>query len=306
MRAELGRLYLRYGFNSKEVGADYNKIVIPAYNSALAIQQQLVREQPENQSFRADLGWTIIYSKLWWNDVSGVKVYQPQAIAIFEGLVRENPEDPFARSGLAWALGLDVAGVFPDDPEKMAKSERRLALLEQLVKEYPLSAEFRRDLANQLAWYPSAGESASDHVTELARVSRANELRAAVIAGLVQHDPAVLAPLHPRDSEAQLLRPSLLWAKIDLANGWQRQSLVLAQLKRWPEAISFADRSTALARDLLEPNPSVKFLATLLDSSFTNWVQMAEQAGDVAGAQAHRLEADNFWRSHPSIDRAGK
>ncbi|MGO8681130.1 MAG: protein kinase domain-containing protein [Limisphaerales bacterium] len=306
LRAELGRLYLRYGFNSKEVGADYNKVVIPAYNSALAIQQQLVREQPENRSFRADLGYTIIYSKLWWNDVSGVKVYQPQAIATFEGLVRENPEDPFARSGLVWALGLDVAGVLPDDPEKMAKSERRLALLEQLVKEYPLSAEFRRDLANQLAWYPSAGEGASDHVTELARVSRANELRAAVIAGLEQHDPAVLAPLHPRDSEAQLLRPSLLWAKIDLANGWQRQSLVLAQLKRWPEAVSFADRSTALARDLLEQNPSVKFLAALLDSSFTNWVQVAEQAGDVAGAQAHRLEADNFWRSHPSIDRAGK
>jgi tetratricopeptide (TPR) repeat protein len=254
--------------------------VIPAYSSALAIQQQLVKERPENPSFRADLGFTIIYSKLWWNDISEVKAYQPQAIAIFEGLVRENPEDPFARSGLVWALGLDVAGVLTDDPEKMAKSERRLALLEQLVKEHPLSAEFRRDLAN--------------------------ELRAAILAGLEQHDPAVLSPLRPRDSEAQLLRPSLLWTKIDLANGWQKQSQVLAQLKRWPEAVSFADRSTALARDLLEQNPSVKFLATLLDSSFTNWVQVAEQAGDMAGAQAHRLEADNFWRTHPSIVRAGK
>jgi serine/threonine protein kinase len=306
LRADLGRLYLRYGFNAKEIGADYNKVVIPAYNSALAIQQQLVKERPENPSFRADLGCTIIYSKLWWNDISEVKAYQPQAIAIFEGLVRENPEDPFARSGLVWALGLDVAGVLPDDPEKMAKSERRLALLEQLVNEYPLSAEFRRDLANQLAWYPNAGESATDHVAELARLSRANELRAAVLAGLEQHDPVVLSPLRPRDSEAQLLRPSLLWIKIDLANGWQKQSQVLAQLKRWPEAVSFADRSTALARDLLEQNPSVKFLATLLDSSFTNWVQVAEQAGDMDGAQAHRLEADNFWRTHPSIDRAGK
>ena len=107
LRAELGRLYLRYGFNSKEVGADYNKVVIPAYNSALAIQQQLVREQPENRSFRADLGYTIIYSKLWWNDVSGVKVYQPQAIATFEGLVRENPERillPAPVSFGPWAL----------------------------------------------------------------------------------------------------------------------------------------------------------------------------------------------------------
>jgi serine/threonine protein kinase len=306
LRAELGRLYLRYGFNAKEVSADYHQVVVPAYDSALAIQEQLVKEQPTNRAFRADLGYTIIYSKLWWNDTSGVQEYQPQAIAIFEGLMRENPQDPFARSGLVWALGLDVDGVLPDSPEKTARSERRLALLEQLVAEYPHSAEFRRDLANQLAWYPKAGELASDPAAALARVARANELRGAVAEAMVRNDPEVLSPLRPKDSEAQLLRPSQLWSKIDLTYGWQKQSQLLAQLKRWPEARDFADRSTAQARDLLLDNPSVEFLATLLDSSFTNWVQVAEQAGDLPGAQAHRLEADNFWRAHPAIHRGGK
>lgn len=306
LRAELGRLYLRYGFNAKEVSADYQKVVVPAYNSALAIQEQLVKEQPTNRAFRADLGYTIIYSKLWWNDTSGVQEYQPQAIAIFEGLMRENPQDPFARLGLVWALGLDDDGVLPDSPEKTVRSERRLTLLEQLVAEYPRSAEFRRDLANQIAWYPKTGELASDPAAALARVARANELRAAVAEAMVRNDPEVLSPVRPWDSEAQLLRPSQLWSKIDLTYGWQKQSQLLAQLKRWPEARDFADRSTAQARDLLLDNPSVEFLATLLDSSFTNWVQVAEQAGDLPGAQAHRLEADNFWRAHPAIHRGGK
>ncbi len=306
LRAELGRLYLRYGFNAKEVSADYQQVVVPAYNSALAIQEQLVKEQPTNRAFRADLGYTIIYSKLWWSDTSGVKEYQPRAVAIFEGLLRENPQDAFARSGLVWALGLDVDGVLPDSPEKMARSERRLALLEQLVTEYPRSAEFRRDLANQLAWYPKPGEQAADPVAALARVAVANELRAAVAEAMMRMDPEVLPPVRPRDSEAQLLRPSHLWSKIDLTHGWQKQSQLLAQLKRWPEARDFADRSTAQARDLLLDNPSVEFLATLLDSSFTNLVQVAEQAGDLPGAQAQRLEADNFWRAHPTIHRGGK
>ena len=302
LRAEAGRLYVRYGFNAKAIGEDYQQVVVPAYNSALAIQQQLVREQPENRAFRASLGWTIVCSKLWYNDTSGAKEFQPQAIAIFERLVNESPEDPYARLGLVWALGIDAAAVLPDDPEKLSKSERRLALLEQLVKEYPHSAEFRRDLANQLAWYPAAGEKTGDDEATLARTSRANELRAAVVAGWEQNDPDIQKPLPPKDSEASVLRPSLLWAKIDLAYGWQRQSEQLAHLKRWPEAAAFADRSTALHRDLLDQNPSLKILAAMLDSAFTNWVQVAEQAGDPAGAQAHRSAAEQFWRTHPAID----
>ena len=194
LRAELGQLYLSYRFAAKEIEWIFN-VVIPAYNSALAIQRQLVREQPENKSFRADLGWTLVYAKLW-HDISGIETNQPEAIAIFEGLVREKPEDPFARLGLAWALGLSIARSYPEDPATMVMSERRLAL-EQLVKEYPFRAEFRRDLANQLDWYARPGEGTSNDTARLARVSRANEMRAAILAGLEQADPAILAPSFP-------------------------------------------------------------------------------------------------------------
>jgi tRNA A-37 threonylcarbamoyl transferase component Bud32/tetratricopeptide (TPR) repeat protein len=303
LRAELGRLYLEYGFAANEIGEDYTNIVLPAYNSALAIQRQLVREQPKNRSFRSELGWTIVYARLW-HDTNGIETNQPQAVAIFEELAREDPADPFARDGLVWALGLDIAWNMPDDPEYEAKSKRRLALMEQLVKEYPRSAEFRRDLANELNFM--AGTIGSDYNAKLSWVSRANELRAENLAALEQNDPVVLNPLPPRDSECGILRPSVVFAKFDQAQGWAHQSHVLAQLKRWPEAISFADRSTAMWRDLVEQNPSVINFARFLDISFKNGVWVAEESGDKAGAQTRQMAADNFWRTHPSVKRPAK
>ena len=301
LRAELARLYLWYGFAASGIGENPTDIVLPAYDAALAIQQQLVKEQPENRSFRADLGWTMIYAKLWHNPL-GFRIYQPQAIAIFERLALEDPGDPFARLGLVWALGL---GEFKslDTPEKVAMSERRLTLLEQLLKEYPQSAEIRRDLATQLAAYPVPGENASDSRAKLVRISRANELRAGYLAALERLDPAARTPLHPRDSGSRTLRPTVVYGKFDLANGWRVESQVLAQLKRWPESGSFADRATDLSRGLLEENPSVKTFAGLLSLCFSNRVEVAEKSGDQTGAQVHRLEADNFWRTHPSIER---
>jgi serine/threonine protein kinase len=301
LRAALGRLYLEYGFVARDIGEGYTNIVIPAFNTALTIQRQLVKEYSENRSFRADLGWTMIYSYLW-HDPSGFKTYQPQAIAVFEGLVREDPADPFARSGLAWALGLGE-WTWPDTPEKRAMSDRRLGLLELLVKEYPLSAEFRRDLANQLGFYPGLGEVDSDYGAMLARLSRANELREGSLAVLERRDAAALEPLHPRDSEARILRPTIVYAKFDLANGWRHQSLVLTRLKRWPDAISIANRATAMARDLAEENPSVEQFSGLLNQCFLDREQVAGESGDKSGAVAYRLEADKFWRAHPSIEK---
>jgi hypothetical protein len=98
----------------------------------------------------------------------------------------------------------------------------------------------------------------------------------------------------------------VVFAKFDQAQGWAHQSHVLAQLKRWPEAISFADRSTAMWRDLVEQNPSVINFARFLDISFKNGVWVAEESGDKAGAQTRQMAADNFWRTHPSVKRPAK
>jgi len=79
-----------------------------------------------------------------------------------------------------------------------------------------------------------------------------------------------------------------------------------AHLKQWRQAISLADRATALYREVVEQNPSmVKFAKELYDA-FNDGARLAEASRDVNAAEAHRLEADNFWRTHPAIDRQGK
>ncbi len=307
VRAELARLYIKYGFAAHGIGEDFNKVVLPAYQSGFAIQQQLVKDHPTNRSFRADLGWTIIYWKLWGGTHAEAKDAEAQAQAIFEPLVQENPTDPFARSGLVWALGL--AEVWPNkDGEYLAAAKERLAILEQLVKEYPASAEFRRDLANHLQWYPinedgkwlMNSDGSFDRASYLAKLNRANELRAAVVADMEQTNPAIWLPLRPRDSEALLLKPSLVWAKRDLARGLLLAAHEHEQLKQWPQAIDLADRATALYREVVAQNPSIaKFSAELRDA-FDKDTRIAEESGDVKGAQTQRLQADDFWRSHSS------
>jgi hypothetical protein len=298
LRAELGRRYIEYGFAAYEIGAAYTNTVLPAYESGLTIQRQLVKEQPQNRSFRADLGWSIILARLW-HDPTGVETNQAEAIALFEGLIREEPKEPFARAGLAWALGLNIAHNMPNDPELNAKAQRRLELLEQLVKEYPHTAEFKRNLANQLSFH--ALRIAADDEQKLAWIARANDLRAEILAALEKNDSSALEPAPSQDSVERILLPSVLYAKFDLANGWRNQALLLGRLKRWPDALSVSDRAIAAWSDLVDQNPSVKNFIRFFNFGCKEAVQLAEEAGDKAGAERRRQAAENFWRTHPSV-----
>jgi serine/threonine protein kinase len=304
-RAELARLYIKYGFAAHEIGEDYNQVTLPAYQAGFAIQQQLVKDYPTNRSFRADLGWTIIYWKLWGNTHPEAKDAEAQAQAIFEPLVQENPTDPFARSGLVWALGF--AEVWPSkDDEYFAAAKKRQAILEQLVKEFPTSAEFRRDLANHYQWYPINDDGkwltntngGFDRAAYITRLNWANDLRAAVVADMEQTNSAIWLPLRPRDSEALLLKPSLVWAKRDLARGWLWTAREHEKLKQWPQAIALADRATVLYGEVVPRNPSIVKFATELRDAFTQDARIAEESGDASGAQSRRSQADSFWHSH--------
>ncbi len=103
-RAELARIYVKYGFIALFNGADYATVAVPAYESALAIQQQLVREHPENRALRSDLGWTYFFYAWGGNSSDAKRQALARATAIFEALVDEAPGDPLARADLAWAL----------------------------------------------------------------------------------------------------------------------------------------------------------------------------------------------------------
>jgi hypothetical protein len=214
-------------------------------------------------------------------------------------LLKENPADPFARSGMVWALGLAEVWDVNDD-EYTSASDQRLAILEQLVKEYPASAEFRRDLANQLLWSPNNVVGAPAPQVRLGELNRANELRAAVLADMKQKNPAIWLPLRPRNSEALLLKPSLAWAKRDLARGWLWSLPTYETLHQWPQALDLADRSVALYLEVTAENPSIAKFSNELRLAFMQDAQAAEMSGDATGAQARRKQADDYWHSHPA------
>jgi tetratricopeptide (TPR) repeat protein len=305
-RAELARLYVKYGFTADGNGVDSLTVVSPAYDSALAIQEQLVREHPENRALRSDLGWSYFFN-VWGGDISSGKRKHSvaQAIETFEALVKETPDDPLARADLGWALwrqgvgGADIAG----DPAATARS---LPIREQLVKEFPQSAEFRRELATSLQWQSRLED---DPATALAMLSRATELRTALAADMEQHVPAIWLPARPRDSEARLIRPSLVWVKRDVAFGCAAAAYRRGHLKQWPDALALSDRATGVYRQLVEQNPSMKRFITEFGASSDYSAIITEAEGRAEAAQTRRLDSVNFLRArlsadHPALARA--
>src|SRR5262249_11865189 len=153
-----------------QLGYDYEAVVVPAYQTALAIQETLVRQHPEDRNLRFDLGYTYLYL-MWGRHHRTVTNYQGKALAIFEGLVREAPVDPLARADYARALGINEVWE-TGHPECVALLAQALPTYEQLVREFPLSAEFRRELAYVL--HSSAHHGPFDHQTKLEMLERAN------------------------------------------------------------------------------------------------------------------------------------
>ena len=304
-RAELARLYVKYGFTAAANGADYAAVVKPAFESAFAIQQALVREHPENRALRSDLGWTYISYAWSGHQMADFQKTTRQAVTIFEALVAEVPSDPLTRADLAMALWESTWGFY--DAGSYATGARALAIREQLVKEFPQSAEFRRDLATSLQWqgHQQAYHFQHDHAAALAMLSRATDLRRALVADMEQRIPAIWLPSRPRDSEALLLRPSLMWTKRDVAFGCAAAAYLRGHLKQWPEALALSDRAAGIYRQLVEQNPSMKQFISEFGAASDYSAMAPEAVGDVDAAQARRLEAVNFLRARfPADDPA--
>jgi tetratricopeptide (TPR) repeat protein len=299
-RAELARLYVKYGFTAVENGADYATVALPAYESAFAIQRTLVREHPENRALRSDLGWTYIFY-VWSGETNEARRQQAvaQAVAIFEALVDEVPGDPLARADLAWARWRQ--GIGPDGTLTSAAAAQATALREQLVKEFPRSAEFRQQLASSLQVRASHLQW-DDHAAALAMLSRATDLRTVLVADMEQHVSEIWLPMRPRYSEALLLRPSLMWTKRDVAFG-----CVLAAHQCWwlgqqTNALALFDRAVDIYRQLAEQNPSIIQFTSEFGSALIYAARSKESVGDADGAQASRREAVGFLHARLPAD----
>jgi tRNA A-37 threonylcarbamoyl transferase component Bud32/tetratricopeptide (TPR) repeat protein len=297
-RAELARLYVKYGFTAYHNGADYTMVAVPAYESAFAIQKQLLREHPESRVLRSNLGWTYVFYA-WGGDFGNTKTRQAiaQAIAIFEALAGETPGDPLARADLAWALWQGTWELHNADSREAGA--RALAIQEQLVKEFPQSAEFRRDLANSLEDQSSLLRK--DHTTALAMLSRATDLRTSLVADMEQHVPAIRLPTRSRDSEA-IVRPSLVWTKRDVAFGCVLAAYQHGQLNQWPEALVLCDRAVGIYRPLVEQNPSLRVFIRDFGDASDYGAMVVETVGNADTAQARRLETIQFLRARLPAD----
>src|ERR1035441_10108871 len=201
-RAELARLYVMYAFASEFSGAEHEKVAVPAYQSALAIQEQLVREHPRDRRLRSNLAWTHLLSAWFAPEATVRSQSRAQAVAMFEALLGEAPGDTLARADLAWAL---FNSSWSPSPQQRTMSDRSLAMREQLVSEFPKSAEFRRDLASSLRLQAILVHG--DEAAALPILSRSIDLDAAVGEDIRQHVDAIWLPTRPSDSE--LFRPSL-------------------------------------------------------------------------------------------------
>ena len=278
-RAELARLYVQYGFAAVDNGADYNQVAKPAYDSALVIQEQLVREHPENRALRSDLGWTCMVDSDFGNaDRNKLQ----RAIDLFDALVREDPGDPLARGDLATALGSMVW--HSTGSQRLALLNRALEIREQLVKEFPRSAEFRSSLASILK--QQAHLSQADYSIRLAILSRATDLLTSLEADMAQHDPAIWLPARPQDSEEiLLLRPNPMWTKRDVAAMNAEAAYLCAQFRQWPEATTRLDRAIGIYQQLVEQNPSIVQFVNEFHMAQARRAAMTNNVPDVPAVQ---------------------
>jgi uncharacterized protein YjiS (DUF1127 family) len=307
-RKELARLYARYGQLMLEQTEVLDQNVMDQFEKARKLQEQLLKEHPGDRSVRADLGWTCILEE-WRTHTMPPSSEQAgrQAIEIFRGLVAEDPSDPFARDDLVWALWRIDRYISP--AEGMAMVNQAVAIGEQLVQEYPASAEFRRELANALGVRsfillgdnPTA-RSAADAMPDRRRTLALNE---AVWADLKSGRPQALQPKRPEGDEARMVDESLMWAQFDVALHTHFAADLYRVQGDWRHAAETDDQAAPYEKDLVEHNPSVATFDLVLADIFRGRLDAAEHEHDRKQAAAWSKDAVAFWNRqlelHPDV-----
>ena len=250
-REELARLYAGYGQLLLERTEVFDQSVMDAFEKARKLQEQLLKEHPGDRMLRQNLGWTCILEEWRPHTVTPTPEQAGrQAIDIFRQLIAENPSDPFARDDLVWALWRIIRYLSP--VEALQDVNESVSLGEQLVKEYPESAEFRRELANALfakskaliARHPTPQNTAAAMPFGI----RGLELHKAIWADMQAARPAIFQPERPQGDEARIVSISPMWAEFDVA--WHSQ--FLADLYKvqsdWPHAAEMDAEAANITR----------------------------------------------------------
>lgn len=142
------------------------------------------------------------------------------------------------------------------------------------MKEYPSSAEFRRDLANSL-------ESKADYDPALladssARVNvylDASKIRAELIRDMERGKSNIWKPARSSDSAARILLPEYTWIRRDLAVGLRKAASVRVTMNEFSGAAELNNQALEIYRKLVEQNPQV----TTFTREFKRAVELADK-----------------------------
>ena len=307
-REELARLYAGYGQLLLERTEVFDQSVMDAFEKARKLQEQLLKEHPGDRMLRQNLGWTCILEEWRPHTIAPTpEQVGRQAIDIFRQLVAENPSDPFARDDLVWALWRTTRYVDPAEALKVVNES--IALGEQLVQEYPASAEFRRELANALnvksivllGHNPTPQSAAAAMPFRI----RGLELHKAIWADMKAARPAIFQPERPQGDEARMISISPMWAEFDVA----LLSDFLAGLYKvqgdWPHTAEMDAEAAQYYKDLVEHNPTVATFTGDLVNVFNDEIEAAKQENDRQQVAAWSKDAVAFWNRqldlHPDL-----
>jgi serine/threonine protein kinase len=313
-REELARLHAQYGLLIQESKA-YSKAlqtsVEAEFEKARTIQEQLLQEHPGDRALRCDLGWTLVLEE-WWPHDEPPPAEQAglRAIAMFRLLVAEDPADPFARDDLLWATWLYTRlHDNLNDPAVRSIANEGLAIGEQLVRDFPASVEFRRDLANALeinevrAMRSNPTAAQAEHALSVYR--QVLSLRRGILADLLADRPDAFQPQRPIDSEAHMVFPSVLYGKCDIGWSFELADAAYRQLHDWHDLAAVYDQSTVIWKDVVEHSPSVAEFASTLVDVFQNRIDAAKLDNDRRGAKLWARDAVQFWQRqlelHPDV-----
>jgi tetratricopeptide (TPR) repeat protein len=211
--------------------------------------------------------------------------------------VAENPEDPFARDNLVWAY-YRLTGYTQRD-ESLVLLDDAITIGERLVREYPSSAEFRRELANVLAVKMSVMLGPSPSPQTLAEAisieRRSLALTTAILADLKSKGIEALQPQRPKSDLGRLFSASPMWAEFDVAEHSADIAILYRLQSDWGHAAEMFDQSVSSYKDVVEHSPSVATFNGSLDSAFADRVAAAKHNGDPKQVAAWSKDAVAYW-----------
>jgi hypothetical protein len=313
-REELARLHAQYGLELDRLSKSSKALqfsITGEFEKARTIQEQLLQEHPGDRALRCDLGWTL--SLEGWRprgDAPSAKRAGLRAIAMFRQLVAEDPADPFARDDLLWATWTYTRlQKNSNDPAVSSISDEGLAVGEQLVRDYPASVEFRRDLANALEVDEDRTMKLNPTIAQaehaLSVYHRTLSMRKRVLADLRANRPESFQPKRPTDSEGNMVSPDVLYSISDVAWSCAHSAEAYRQLHDWHDLANAYSQSIVIWKDLVEHNPSMANFAGALSGMFRYRINAAKLDNDRRDAALWARDAVQFWQRqmelHPDV-----